>query len=102
MQTQSTHGTGCTFSAAIAGGLARGMEPQSAIALAKSYVTLALEYAYPVGARARAGAPLLPLLAAARAEVPRRRRPAKHGGSLMQLIWRRYARSGYAPPWFYS
>ena len=50
VRTPHTHGTGCTFSAAIAAGLARGMDPQRAIALAKSYVTLALEYAYPVGA----------------------------------------------------
>jgi hydroxymethylpyrimidine/phosphomethylpyrimidine kinase len=49
VRTQSTHGTGCTFSAAIAAGLARGMEPQSAIALAKSYVSLALQHAYPIG-----------------------------------------------------
>jgi len=49
VRTTRTHGTGCTFSAAIAAGLARGMEPQGAVALAKSYVTLALEYAYPVG-----------------------------------------------------
>lgn len=49
VRTPHTHGTGCTFSAAIAAGLARGMDTQGAIALAKSYVTLALEYAYPVG-----------------------------------------------------
>jgi hydroxymethylpyrimidine/phosphomethylpyrimidine kinase len=49
VRTPHTHGTGCTFSAAIAAGLARGMDVQGAISLAKSYVTLALEYAYPVG-----------------------------------------------------
>ncbi|MDE3095935.1 MAG: bifunctional hydroxymethylpyrimidine kinase/phosphomethylpyrimidine kinase [Chloroflexota bacterium] len=49
VKTEQTHGTGCTFSAAIAAGLARGMELEGAISLAKSYVTLALEYAYPVG-----------------------------------------------------
>ena len=49
VRTQSTHGTGCTFSAAITAGLARGMDTQSAIALAKSYVSLALEHAYPIG-----------------------------------------------------
>jgi hydroxymethylpyrimidine/phosphomethylpyrimidine kinase len=49
VRTSSTHGTGCTFSAAIAAGLARGMGAESAVALAKSYVTLALQYAFPVG-----------------------------------------------------
>jgi len=49
VRTTSTHGTGCTFSAAITAGLARGMESQFAIALAKSYVSLALEHAYPIG-----------------------------------------------------
>ncbi|HEX5479043.1 MAG TPA: bifunctional hydroxymethylpyrimidine kinase/phosphomethylpyrimidine kinase [Dehalococcoidia bacterium] len=49
VRTQSTHGTGCTFSAAITAGLARGMDTQAAIALAKSYVSLALEHAYPIG-----------------------------------------------------
>ena len=50
VRTRSTHGTGCTFSAAITAGLARAMDTQSAIALAKSYVSLALEHAYPIGA----------------------------------------------------
>ena len=49
VKTEQTHGTGCTFSAAIAAGLARGMELEGAISLAKSYVTLALEYAYRIG-----------------------------------------------------
>ncbi|MBF6599970.1 MAG: bifunctional hydroxymethylpyrimidine kinase/phosphomethylpyrimidine kinase [Dehalococcoidia bacterium] len=49
VRTRQTHGTGCTFSAAIVAGLARGMELPGAISLAKSYVTLALEYAYPLG-----------------------------------------------------
>jgi hydroxymethylpyrimidine/phosphomethylpyrimidine kinase len=47
--TKNTHGTGCTFSSAIAAGLAKGMGPGDAIALAKSYVTLAIQHAYPIG-----------------------------------------------------
>ena len=49
VDTKNTHGTGCTFSAAIAAGLARGMKTADAIALAKSYVTLAMQHAYPIG-----------------------------------------------------
>ena len=49
IDTASTHGTGCTFSAAIAAGLAKGMKMVDAIALAKSYVTLAMQHAYPIG-----------------------------------------------------
>jgi len=49
IDTPNTHGTGCTFSAAIAAGLAKGMATVDAVALAKSYVTLAMQHAYPVG-----------------------------------------------------
>ncbi len=49
VRTNSTHGTGCTFASAIAAGLARGLDTPGAVALAKSYVTLALQHAYPVG-----------------------------------------------------
>ncbi len=49
VQTTSTHGTGCTFSAAIAAGLAKGLEPLTAIRAAKKYVTTAIQKAYPIG-----------------------------------------------------
>lgn len=42
VDTANTHGTGCTFSAAIAAGLARGETLESALRLAKSYITGAL------------------------------------------------------------
>lgn len=38
----STHGTGCTFSAAIAAHLARGVEPLEAVTMARDYLQLAL------------------------------------------------------------
>ncbi len=41
--TANTHGTGCTFSAAIAAGLASGQPPYDAISNAKAYVTRALQ-----------------------------------------------------------
>ncbi|MEX2247127.1 MAG: bifunctional hydroxymethylpyrimidine kinase/phosphomethylpyrimidine kinase [Dehalococcoidia bacterium] len=49
IDTTSTHGTGCTFASAIAAGLAKGAALPDAIALAKSYVSLAIQHAYPVG-----------------------------------------------------
>ena len=38
----STHGTGCTYSAAITAGLAQGLELRAAVAQAKRYVTAAI------------------------------------------------------------
>lgn len=50
VDTPHTHGTGCTFSAAIAAGLARGLTVPEAVAAAKRYLTAAIEHAYPIGA----------------------------------------------------
>jgi hydroxymethylpyrimidine/phosphomethylpyrimidine kinase len=47
--THNTHGTGCTFSAAIAAGLAQGREPLDAIRRAKAYVTRAIETSLALG-----------------------------------------------------
>jgi len=47
--TRNTHGTGCTFSAAIAAGLAHGREPYEAIERAKHYVSRAIAEALPLG-----------------------------------------------------
>ena len=47
--TTSTHGTGCTFSAAIAAGLANGLEPLAACRQAKAFVTEALRRAPGLG-----------------------------------------------------
>ena len=49
IHTQSAHGTGCTFSAAIAAHLARGLEPVAAIRAARDYLTAALVAARPIG-----------------------------------------------------
>jgi hydroxymethylpyrimidine/phosphomethylpyrimidine kinase len=40
--TRNTHGTGCTLSAAIAAGIAKGLHLIEAVAEAKAYVTLAI------------------------------------------------------------
>lgn len=48
-ETPHTHGTGCTFSAAIAAYLARGLQPLEAIRSAKAYITRAVQAAFPVG-----------------------------------------------------
>lgn len=39
IQTSNTHGTGCTFAAACAAGLATGLDPLAALGQAKRYVT---------------------------------------------------------------
>ena len=49
VETSSTHGTGCTFASAIAAGLAKGESVRGAVAMAKAYVTKALQSAYPLG-----------------------------------------------------
>lgn len=48
--TPHTHGTGCTFSAAIAACLARGMEPLAAAREARAFLQGAIEHAEPLGA----------------------------------------------------
>lgn len=50
IDTVNTHGTGCSFSAAIAANLAKGMLPVSAIGEAKSWLTKAIELSYAIGA----------------------------------------------------
>jgi hydroxymethylpyrimidine/phosphomethylpyrimidine kinase len=47
--TSSTHGTGCTFSAAITAGLAQGLDLQQAVAEARDYVSRALAGAPGLG-----------------------------------------------------
>lgn len=49
VQTPHTHGTGCSLSAAIAAGLAQGLEPLAAVYQAKRYVTEALHYSLAIG-----------------------------------------------------
>jgi hydroxymethylpyrimidine/phosphomethylpyrimidine kinase len=47
--TPHTHGTGCTYSAAIAAGLARGAAVPEAVAEAKRYVTAAIRGSFALG-----------------------------------------------------
>ncbi|GGA22616.1 hydroxymethylpyrimidine/phosphomethylpyrimidine kinase [Okeania sp. KiyG1] len=49
VETNNTHGTGCTLSAAIAANLAQGKDLFSAVKLGKNYVTNALDYALEIG-----------------------------------------------------
>ena len=49
IETNNTHGTGCTFASAIAAALARGTDLRGSVAMAKAFVTKALQAAYPVG-----------------------------------------------------
>lgn len=47
--TKNTHGTGCTFSAAIAARLAEGKSVQEALEEAKAYVTTAIAHGLSIG-----------------------------------------------------
>jgi hydroxymethylpyrimidine/phosphomethylpyrimidine kinase len=49
LATQHTHGTGCIFAAAIAAGLAQGLDPNRAVGQAKRVVTAAIEGGLPLG-----------------------------------------------------
>ncbi|NLW06912.1 MAG: bifunctional hydroxymethylpyrimidine kinase/phosphomethylpyrimidine kinase [Clostridia bacterium] len=47
--TSHTHGTGCTFSSAIAAFLAKGHTVREAVSKAKEYITGAIAAAFPIG-----------------------------------------------------
>jgi hydroxymethylpyrimidine/phosphomethylpyrimidine kinase len=49
IDTKNTHGTGCTYSSAIASNLALGLHVKLAIASAKVYVTTAIRHSLPIG-----------------------------------------------------
>ncbi|MET1128245.1 MAG: bifunctional hydroxymethylpyrimidine kinase/phosphomethylpyrimidine kinase [Thermoproteota archaeon] len=46
---KTTHGTGCSFSAAIAAGLAKGRSIPEAVDVAKKFITMAIEYGLEIG-----------------------------------------------------
>ena len=47
--TKNTHGTGCTFSAAITAELAKGASVYEAVATAKQFITAAIENDLQIG-----------------------------------------------------
>ena len=49
IQTQHTHGTGCTLSSALASNLAKGMPLTEAVKAAKDYVTTAIRHGIALG-----------------------------------------------------
>jgi len=49
IDTRHTHGTGCTFSSAIAAGLAKGMPVYDAVVAAKRYITVAITHGFSLG-----------------------------------------------------
>jgi hydroxymethylpyrimidine/phosphomethylpyrimidine kinase len=49
IKSLNTHGSGCTFSSAIAAQLASGLQLRQAVILAKAYVTKAIEKSYQIG-----------------------------------------------------
>jgi hydroxymethylpyrimidine/phosphomethylpyrimidine kinase len=50
VRTPNTHGTGCTFSAAIAANLARGEMLEQAVGRAKTFMTRAIRKSFAIGA----------------------------------------------------
>jgi hydroxymethylpyrimidine/phosphomethylpyrimidine kinase len=49
VHTENTHGSGCVFSAAIAAGLAWGLEPLAAVRQAKEFISGAIELSLEIG-----------------------------------------------------
>lgn len=49
INTKNTHGTGCTFSSAIAANLANGLTLNNAVEKAKQYITMAIKHSLPIG-----------------------------------------------------
>ncbi len=49
ISTVNTHGTGCTFSAAITAGLAKGEKLETAVVQAKRYITQAIRNGFSIG-----------------------------------------------------
>jgi len=49
INTKNTHGTGCTYSAAICANLAKGLDVIDAVSKAKDYVTGAIERSFNIG-----------------------------------------------------
>ncbi|MCP1308719.1 bifunctional hydroxymethylpyrimidine kinase/phosphomethylpyrimidine kinase [Paenibacillus tyrfis] len=49
IETKNTHGTGCTYSAAIASNLALGCSLQEAVHRAKEYITTAIRHSLSIG-----------------------------------------------------
>jgi hydroxymethylpyrimidine/phosphomethylpyrimidine kinase len=74
----NTHGTGCTFSSAIAANLALGRQLRDAVVLAKAYVTEAIRKAYAVGP---GRVPLNHLY-----RMTESSRPANHSGAISEPV----------------
>ena len=49
IETKNTHGTGCTFSSAIAAEIAKGKCVVEAVEKAKEYITKAIEHSFSLG-----------------------------------------------------
>ncbi len=49
VHTKNTHGTGCTYSAAICAGLAKGLSIYDAVSVAKIFITSAIKNSFDIG-----------------------------------------------------
>lgn len=48
IETSFTHGAGCTSSAAITAGLAKGLSVREAVEQAKTFITAAIKHSFPL------------------------------------------------------
>ena len=69
VETENTHGTGCTLSAAICANLAQGKDLWSAVTDGKKYVTTALEHSLTIGAGNGPVGHFFPLLESNRSKI---------------------------------
>ena len=70
--TKDTHGTGCTYSAAIATGLAFGKDAAESVAEAKRYIAAAIQHAWRLGGGHGPTNHLAPLFASGNGQTAKR------------------------------
>ena len=78
--TVDTHGTGCTYSAAIAVWLASGKDATEAVREAKRYITIAVRHAWRLGGGRGPTNHLAPLIASGEGRTAKEKSPMRASG----------------------
>ncbi|MGC9131080.1 MAG: bifunctional hydroxymethylpyrimidine kinase/phosphomethylpyrimidine kinase [Pyrobaculum sp.] len=93
LDSRATHGTGCAYSAAIAAGLAKGLDPLEAVKTAKQFIYTAIKYGVARGKGHWAVNPT------AWVEIPAERwRAVEELGAALELVRRNAERLAKAIP----